>query len=290
MAPKLARHGSNNGYRAHLGANQTACIRCHNAHLVYQTQYSKVAKAQGIKYKGDQILDHMYGNGASTEPYRAVTSLRTPETQPSANPAPATEPVGSPPDGAPLSRTGPSLAERISAGLTNLVMPQGENPYVDSDQTPDYLHTVDPDPEPMGDEWSPVADQDFVINAAGMAKIEENMGTYLSIVGMTAEMIDPYCGNILAENFDNIVSKWSRVVAHYPAAAKLFLDTKSGVLFAWIAALQSTWPVLMALYHHHFARDIVVKDGVVYERNVNGARTKVDATMPPMADFDYTAA
>jgi hypothetical protein len=171
-------------------------------------------------------------------------------------------------------------------------MPSGGSDYVDSEKPPEYIHEIgDPDPEPShGDgEWQPAAD-DFVINAAMMQKIEDNLGTYLSVVGMTAEMIDPYCGGALAANFDNMVTKWSKVISHYPAAAKLFLDEKSGVLFAWIAAMQSTWPVLTAIYHHHFAKDVKQgSDGIWYQRSPNGRAGNIDATMPPMDNYDYSA-
>jgi hypothetical protein len=293
MSQKLARHGSNAGYRAHLGAGNDPCARCHRAHLVYSTQYSKASRMQGIKYKGDQVIDHLYQSGARSEQSRSTASARTAGNQPEPGAYAPTEPTGSAPESPAEPAPGPSVADRLSAGFRNLVMPDGEpSPYVESDDPPEYLGNsgqIPFDPEPAGEEWTPVDDSEFVINAAGMQKIEENLGTYLSIIGMTAEMIDPYCGGIAANNFENMVGKWSKVVAHYPAAAKLFLDEKSGVLFTWIAALQSTWPVLAAIYHHHFARDIVVKDGTVYTRNQNG-QGPVDATTPPMDSYTYSAA
>lgn len=287
MDRKLIRHGSNAGYRAELAANGEACPRCHKAHLVYQTQYSRSAKAAGIKYAGADVIDHLYQASTEQKPGRPSPRARTAVNQP--------EPEGMPspaqPDpelyGAAAERTGPTLADRLGARIRDMVVPEGDNPYVPED-APDYLTAVDPDPEPEG-EWTEVSDAEFVINAAGMRKIEENLGTYLSVVGMTAEMIDPYCGAVVAENFDNMVSKWSRVVAHYPAAAKLFLDSKGGVIFAWIAAVQATWPVLWAVYEHHGAKTIEVKNGQVYRRNQNGIDpNKFDATMPPMADYRFS--
>lgn len=288
MAQKLIRHGSNAGYRAELAADREACPRCHKAHLVYQTQYSRAAKAAGIKYAGADVIDHLYQAGTEQKRSRPSPRSRTPVSQAEPGRMPPLEQPEPEPYGAAESGSGPSLGERFGAQLRNLVMPDGESAYVAED-APDYLSTVEPDPEPDG-EWAEASDEEFVINAAGMRKIEENLGTYLSIVGMTAEMVDPYCGAIAAENFDNMVSKWSKVVAHYPAAAKLFLDTKGGVIFAWIAALQATWPVLYAAYEHHGAKTVEVRDGQVYRRTRNGADSaKFDSTMPPMADYSFSA-
>jgi hypothetical protein len=172
------------------------------------------------------------------------------------------------------------MRDRLTAVMT---------PVHVEEEPPDYLRPVEPDPEPSG-EWSEVKTEEFVINAAQLKTIEENMGTYLSVVGMTVEMIDPYCGPILADNFDNIVSKWTKVVSHYPKAAQLFLDSKGGTVFAWIGALQATWPFLYALYEHHLSRTIQTRDGIVYRRNGDGTSVP-DATTPPMPEsFAYSAA
>jgi hypothetical protein len=286
MAQKLIRHGSNAGYRAELAANGNACPRCHKAHLVYQTQYSRSAKAAGIKYAGAEVIDHLYQASTEPKPGRTPTRARTAVSQPEPGITPPPELPEPEPYGATGDGSGASLGERLGARLRDMVIPEGDSPYVPED-VPDYLTPVDPDPEPGG-EWSDATDEEYVINAAGMRKIEDNLGTYLSIVGMTAEMIDPYCGAIAAENFDNMVSKWSRVIAHYPAAAKLFLDSKGGVVFTWIAALQATWPVLYAFYEHHLSKTVEVKNGQIIRKVKNGINPdSVDATMPPMAP-DYT--
>jgi hypothetical protein len=123
-----------------------------------------------------------------------------------------------------------------------------------------------------------------------MKKIEENLGMYLSVVGMTVEMIDPYCGPVFAENVENIVKRWAIVIGHYPAAAKLFLENQSGVLFAWIGAIQATWPVLYAIYEHHLSRTVRTdRDGRIMRlRRTDGAF--VDATAPNFPDnFEYKA-
>ena len=290
MAGQLAKHGTNAGYKAEIASGKP-CERCRRAHLVYNRQYTTTGKRKGLKYNVHEVLDHLYTRdkvGPVPGKRRAPKS-----TDQRAAPERAPEDLGdytvglapTEPQRAAQGRSGPSLSDRIKG----LVMPETE-PYVESDEAPSYLHAVEPDNEPDESGWSEVADEaEFVITAAGLKKIEENLGTYLSIVGMTAEMIDPYCGSIAAENFDNMVEKWTRVIAKYPKAAKLFLDTKGGTLFAWIGALQATWPVLYAMYEHHFAKTVQVdKDGRIHRANMNG---QVDATMPirPQDSYAYSA-
>lgn len=295
MPSKLIRHGSNAGYKAELDRGDEPCNRCRSARRVYQTQYTKSGKARGIKYTNDQVIDHLYTGSADGRRKRNDTNRVPPASQttgdgpdrirdPSAEPGTYGPQAGSEPAG------GPSVGERLRAAMGRLNIPGANDDYVATEEAPDYLHTVDSDPEPTG-EWSEVKDEEFVINAAGMRMIEENMGTYLSIVGMTVEMIDPYCGPVLAENFDNMVNRWSKVVAHYPKAAALFLDSKGGTLFAWIGALQATWPVLYAIYEHHLSKNIKVENGNVFRRNDAHPGGGVDATTPPMPEqFAYTAA
>jgi hypothetical protein len=173
--------------------------------------------------------------------------------------------------------------------LGNMVNSGDNGTYVDEGETPDYLHTVDPDPEPSGEEWSTVSDEEFVINAAGMKKIEENLGTYISILGMTMEMVDPYCGAILANNIPKMVERWAKVIAHYPRAANLFLDAKGGIIMEWIGAIQVSWPFLYAVYEHHLARTVRIHDGVLERKMGANAFRGVDPTMPPTPDtFAYT--
>jgi hypothetical protein len=295
MPAKLIRHGSNAGYRTELAKGDTPCERCSKGHLVYNRQYTKTGKAKGLKFPNDMVVDHLY-TGTYTPGKSSVFGARL-GTRGESAPVPA---PSAPPDEIDAALAGtepadgdehatPSLADRLTAGLGKLVMPDSNSDYVDSDEPPEYLYGVEPDPEPADGEWSEVTGDEFVLNAKAMAKIEENLGTYLSVVGMTVEMVDPYCGPILAENFDNIVNRWSKVVAHYPAAATLFLDGKGGVIFSWIGALQATWPFLLALYDHHLAHNVKVQDGRVYRQNMNGQGPVVNSTMPPMADFNYTA-
>lgn len=288
MATQLAKHGSEAGYRAEISHGE-ACPRCRNAHRQFDKQYTKIGKRQGLKYTRYEVIDHLYRPGKAR--VTTVPDQRVPETY---RPQPASEPART--DGEPMPSAGqasdmpgpePTIGERLTAGLRNLASKHDQE-YVETDEYPDYLTPIAPDAEPGDEEWSEIRDEEFVINAAGMKLIEENLGTYLSIVGMTAEMIDPYCGPILAENFDNIVNRWSKVIAHYPKAAKLFLDTKGGTIFAWIGALQATWPVLYAIYEHHLARTVKTQGTTVFRRGANGQMP--DATMPPMTDtYQYSA-
>jgi hypothetical protein len=253
-----------------------------NAHRVYNRQFGKRAKAAGIKYRTDEVIDHLYkgdarrgraGHSGAMDRVTAPTDTDFDDYTLVAEPSPT-------------GPSRPSLSDRIK----NIVVPGAQDDYVDADDAPEYIHPIDPDPQPNDEEWSEIPDEEFIITAAGMKKIEENMGTYLSIVGMTSEMIDPYCGAILAENFDNIVQKWSKLVVHYPKAAQLFLDGKGGVVFAWIAAIQATWPVLYALFEHHFAHTVQVQNGIVYRKNQSQPDSRFDSTAPPMQDqFQYTA-
>lgn len=275
----MVKHGSERGYREEIKVGE-ACPRCRNGHREFDRQYSRSYKSKGIKYKTDQVIDHLYKPGkTSPKPVQAKASPVNPAVNPARTDGDGRDSPGQ-----------ASLGQRLSDALAGAMGRAGsepDNPYVPTEDTPDYLSEVDPDPEPVGTEYYDEPETEYVLNAAGLEKIEENLGTYLSIVGMTAEMIDPYCGAILADNFDNIVKKWTKVIGRYPKAAELFLDGKGGTIMCWIGAIQATWPVLMAIYHHHLSRDIQIKDGRVFRRD--GAVRNVDATMPPMDDFNYSA-
>jgi hypothetical protein len=101
-------------------------------------------------------------------------------------------------------------------------------------------------------------------------------------------MADPYCGRALSENLDNMIDKAMPLIVRSPAAVK-FLTSTSGGLLDWVGFLQSCWPVLQAIYAHHLARSVVQdpKTGAFIRKSVNGS--VVNATMPPLMDFDYTA-
>lgn len=293
MPSMLAPHGSERGYKAELATGQT-CKRCQAAHRVYNSQFTKRGKASGLKYSRGQVIDNLAspprpGVPQSTRKAPQGDAPRMPPASHRGDTADDTPGQGTQgrEDGS-ADRTHPSLGDRLTDALGKLRMPASDD-YVNTDESPDYLHEIEPDPDPDDTDYSSVKADEFVINAAGMAKIEENLGTYLSVVGMTVEMIDPYCGPILYENFNNMVSKWAKVIAHYPAAANLFLDGKSGVIFTWIAALQATWPILKAVYDHHLSKTVVTRNGQAFRAQSNGQAPQFDATTPPMQDFNYSA-
>lgn len=285
MAKSLARHGSEAGYRAELKTDNV-CARCRNGHRQYDRQFSKAFKAKGVKYNRYDVIDHLYQPAASARPARGqARAARTGQ-------APAREPAGwqeDAPDSAGEASDDEarvrSLADRVGDALGKAVNSQ---PYVESDEPPSDFQEVDPDPEPADGEWSEVSQADFVINAATVAEIEENLATYMSVVGITLEMVDPYCGAIAADNLDNMVKKWTKVIVRYPKAAALFMDAKGGLFMTWIGALQSTWPLVKAVYDHHLARTVRTENGRVFFKNqsANGG-PRVDATMPPMPQDAY---
>lgn len=282
-------HGSEKGYNTER-VTGTICNRCRAAHRVWSSQYTKTAKAKGIRYRSNQVIDHLdvgpWGSRAKASNYSSISSsnrasmprsvtldMTDYESDTSANETPK-----------------PSLADRLSSAIGSLrSQPSGD--YVD-EEAPEYLSAVEPDPEPAqdtGEEWSEVADEDIVINKAGMKLIEDNLGFYLSTVGMTLEIIDPYCGPILAQNMPNMVERWSKVIARYPKAAKFFLSQDSGTFLTWAAALQATWPVLYAVYEHHLARTVQVdKQRRIFRVGQQAPQEKPDATMPPMPSYEYT--
>lgn len=288
MASMLAKHGSEAGYQAEL-QTKNICNRCRAAHREYNRQYTKAGKAKGLKYPRSAVIDHL---ASAPKPGVPQGTGRVPMGETHADPQDAPRGPVEAPDPPTGTSGGPSLSDRIRS----LWVPPDtstENGYVSDENSPDNLHPVDPDPEPMGgsEDWAPDDSAEFVINAAGIQKIEENLGFYLSVLGLTVEMIDPYCGPILAKNIDNIVARWAKVIAHYPPAAKIFLDSKGGILFAWISAIQATWPVLYAFYEHHLGKVVRVSRNGVVERKVDGPGPfrGFDATTPPMEDkFAYT--
>jgi len=286
----LIRHGTQAGYDAERKTGRL-CDRCRAAHRVYNKQFTKQYKAAGgRKMTAHEIIDQldtMVSKGTIQGNSGTVTGQHTP--------APVATPSGSEdsPNVASDYQTpsGPSLSDRVRG----LVFPNTEQ-YVSDQEIPDYLHAVDPDPDPpTEDGWAEVPAEEFVINAAGMRKIEDSLGTYLSVIGMTVEMIDPYCGPIVAQNMENIVVRWSKVIAHYPKAANIFLNESGGVLMLWMGAIQSTWPVLYALYEHHLAKTVKVDDGMVMRRvapekaQQNGQGDFDNLTPPMQESFRYTA-
>jgi hypothetical protein len=300
MVKSAPRHGSNSGYKAEIAAGNKSCERCRKAHNLYAVQFTRKGKALGVKYSSTEVIDHLWtpelSGGRARVP--GTGKFGTSTSRSDTPTAPATGAQGGVEITAP-TETGPNWTARLRGLVAPGTYPDDatqtqSNDYVEDTDIPDWLHPVDPDPEPSG-EWSNVSDPvdagDFVITADAMEKIESNLGTYLSVVGMTVEMIDPYCGPILAKNFDTVVKKWAVLISKYPSAAQLFLDEKGGVLFAWIAAIQATWPVIYAIYEHHLSRTVKVDNGVVYrvQKSPDGAK-RFDPTMPPTPDsYEYSA-
>lgn len=283
----LIRHGSDRGYRTEV-ATGAPCERCRNAHRVYQTQFRPKGKAAGLKYGSDDVIDHLYkpsGRGRGGNTSRASQS-----SAPSVAADRPAEPSVTAPGEPGESEREPSLGDRLAERIRAFTTPQTEGPEFVGETDFGYVHPIDGPDESPGPEWEPVNDEQFIINAQGLKTIEQNLGTYLSVVGITVEMIDPYCGPILAQNFDNIVARWSKVIAHYPKAAELFMDGKGGVIFTWIGALQATWPVLYAIYQHHLAKTITVTpDGRIFHKNDRPNPENNGRFDPLQPEFQYSA-
>ena len=287
MAKTLIKHGTELGYRAELVTGKV-CERCRNGHRVFDRQYSAKGKRDGIKYRRDQVIDHLY---KPVNPRGKQYQTRTrPEETASGLPQDWQETRGQQvPDSGKVSPEQP-LRERMRSLLADgLTVTAEDTPYVEED-IPEYLQdaarNTPRDEEPEGD-WSEVKPEDYVLTASDYRLIEENMGTYLSVVGMTMELLDPYCGHILGDNLENMVKRWSKVVARYPAASKLFLSKGGGTIMDWIGAIQATWPFLYALYEHPLAGTVKTDKGRVYRVSPNGSAPPPDATSPVM-DYDYT--
>lgn len=285
MAQRLVKHGTRAGYDAELAAGNI-CDRCRKAKTVYQRQYTKAGKAAGLKYRANDVIDHLYVAGTKRQPPTAPRHATPPGTV-TAPARQATEATEHGTDTTEHDR-GPSIGERLGDALGRLTAPENQ-PYVNTDDMPDYLHTIESDPEPQDPDNTQLPADEFVITREGMVLIEQNMGTYLSVIGMTLEMVDPYCGPILADNFDNIVGRWSKVIARYPAAAKIFMSEGGGMIMDWIGAIQATWPFLYALYEHHLSHSVITEKGRVMRVTSNGKGPDIDPTMPPaQPDYAYT--
>jgi hypothetical protein len=289
----LTRHGTMAGYNAEIKVGRDhVCDRCRNARRVYAAQFTKKAKAARgggpAPYDTHAVIDHLYKpqrnrsqpQRNTSQPQHADTRIApdAPQLGPNPDAAPQETPAPAQSEDAPR----PSWAGRLAAGIRGKL----DSDYVATDDAPDYVHEVEPDPEPDGGEWPEVTDETFVVTRESYIKIEDNLSIYLSTVGMTLEMIDPYCGPILADNFDDIVHRWAKVIGRYPKAAKFFMSEDGGTIMTWVGALQATWPVLKAIYDHHLAKTIRTENGKVMRFSSNGS-PPVDATTPPMPNYDY---
>lgn len=290
MVQTLIKHGTERGYRAELVTGKI-CDRCRNGHRVFDRQYSAKGKREGIKYRTDQVLDHLYtpGKPGRNQSQTRIRPVETASGQP--QDSPETRGRQEPDSGEVGSEQGlrDRMRSLLADGLSGLQVDVG-NTYVEDENIPDYLQDAardtPKDSEPEGD-WSAVTNEEYVLSAADVRLIEENMGTYLSVVGMTLEILDPYCGHILGDNLENMVKRWTKVATRYPAASRLFMAKGGGVIMDWIAAIQATWPFLYALYEHHLAGTVKTDKGRVYRVTPNGSGPMPDSTSPVM-DYDYT--
>jgi hypothetical protein len=294
MAQRLPKHGSEAGYNAERTIGNI-CDRCRAAHRVWSRRKGQKGKSEGLgKYTSYDVIDHL-DLRAKRPPRTARTTPQTASALPgprarngtTAAPSETTDlpampqTASAPPE--------PSLGDRLAERIRELTIGGPSEPeYVEENET-GYVYEIEDTDEP-GPEWEPAEDDEFVINAKSLDTIQENLATYLSVLGITVELIDPFCGPILAENLDNIVKHWSKVIAHYPKAAQLFLDGKGGIIFTWISALQATWPVLYAVYQHHLAKTVTVHNGRIYNKRSGPVTPDFDATMPPMQpEYQYSA-
>lgn len=291
MASGPAKHGSEAGYNAErLTGN--LCERCRAAHRVWSRRKGKKGQSEGLmKYSSYDVIDHLdlrrtpkaaraTPRPATATPENAITG------EPMAALSDATDPYATPEPAQP-----PPLGDRLAAKIREMTLGSpGESPEYVPENSTGYVHEID-DPDQMGPEWEPADEVEFVLDAKALKTIQSNMATYLSVIGITVEMIDPYCGPILAENFDNMIDRWSKVVAHYPKAAALFMDGKGGVLFAWIGGIQATWPVIYALYQHHLAKTVAVApNGQVYFKNQRPNPANNGQMPDPLQpEFQYSA-
>lgn len=277
----LVKHGTQAGYKAEKKSGNV-CDRCRKASRVYYYQYSDAGKAQNLKFSTHDVIDHLYGK--ATQPKSKQTQTRQPgeATPPSVPELPGQD------DTAQADTTQPGIGERLTDALKGFTLSaeKKSDTYIETEEIPDYLDQLSPDPEPAGDDWARVKDDEYLITPQGMEAIQDSMGTYLSVISMTLSLMDPYCAPTDQE-IHGLVIHWSKVVARYPKAAKLFMSETSGVIFDWIGAIQATWPILYRIYEHHLSGTIKTEGRRVYRVNPNGHHPNegVDNLTP---EFEYT--
>lgn len=286
MAARLVKHGTWAGYKVELD-NDNVCDRCRAASRVYNSQYTKANRAKGIKYGTNEVIDHLYRPGRNQSnrvpvQTRPVVQGSEEALDHAASTAPDATLAGPQTDAE--SQDGPSLADRLRGILGSQRPVDG---YVETDAPPDYISAIDPDPEPQGDNWARPADDDFVVTAEGMRAIKDNLGTYAATVGMTLGLIDPYCGAAIRDNLDDMVDAWSRVISHYPSAARMFMQKGGGKIMAWIDALMSTWPVLVAVYEHHLSKTVQINSLGQPVRVTKDDRENLNGHFATQPQYDY---
>jgi hypothetical protein len=292
VTQRLVKHGTEAGYNAERQLGNI-CDRCAAAHRVWSRRKGNKGKREGLgKYTSYDVIDHLDLRAKrppqnASAPPPIASAIPGPRASGSATAAPRQpeEDTALPPNAS--APPEPSLGDRLASRIRDLTIGGPIEPEYVEENDNGYVHTIEDTDDP-GPGWEPADDVEFVITKQSLATIQENLGTYLSIVGMTAEMIDPYCGGAIAANFDNMVQKWSKVIAHYPKAANLFLDGTGGIIFTWIGAIQATWPVLYALYQHHLAKSIMVApNGQIYRKGENPNNGQVVDALQP--EFQYSA-
>lgn len=279
MSQKLVKHGSMAGYRAELETD-SVCERCRNASRVYNMQYTKAGKAKGLHYRKDEVIDNLYRPARNQpRPAQAVPQAGPPQDANVPLPGPDVPATG------PAER---SLSDRLRDGLAGLTMTrEPANDYVPTDDYPDYISPIDPDPEPGSGTWSEPKPDEYVVTAETITEIKDNLGMYLATVGMTLGLIDPYCGTAIRENLDDMVGAWAKVISHYPSAVKLFMAKGGGKIMAWIDALMATWPVLLAIYEHHLAKTVTL-DSRGMPVKVDKSNANANGHFATQPDFNYT--
>lgn len=289
MAQKqMVKHGTRAGYDAELAAGgpENVCDRCRKAKRVYAKQFTRQGKAQGLHYTSHDVIDHLYNDSPQTRPQQART--RGSSQAPASRPSEVDSGYPNTSDADTATAGSPGLRERLSDALFSLKAErQSDTGYVPIDEQPEYIHPIDPDPEPSGEDWSHVKPDEFVITADNIKAIKDNLGMYLVTAGMTIQLIDPYCGSILRDNLDDMVDSWSRVIMHYPSAAKLFMAKGGGKIMAWLDALMATWPILLAIYEHHLAHTVKI-DSLGRAIRVSKADATPNGHFATEPQFDYT--
>src|SRR5208337_2725181 len=196
MVQRLPKHGTQAGYDAERKTDNI-CERCRVAHRVYNRQFSKTYKAKsGKKLGAHDVIDHLDTTGTARVGQgrpgtgQGEPTPKQPVSQPGDEdtPTPGLGELG--PERDAQSQDGPSLADRLRSAMGRM----GGESYVQTEGMPDYLRVNDdvkPDPEPEGGDWPKVdTGETYVMTEQTLSIIEGNLATYLSVVGITVEMID----------------------------------------------------------------------------------------------------
>lgn len=185
-----------------------------------------------------------------------------------------------------------TVGNRTSDKSSKESMPIPDVAYVDPPSSLlDAQTQPDPMPADMPDSQYSYPDQpEFVITPGIRADAKGKLTLFGVLIATPLTMVDPYCGDALSDNLDNMIDKAMPIIGRSPAAIK-FLTGTSGGIMEWLALLQACWPVVVAIYAHHLGRTVVrdINTGRFIKVNKQGQR--IDATMPPVPDtYEYSAA